>query len=71
MGCEQVVAINPEDGTAALRKKDPERFSEVKGRFNTLMARYKSECASVEAAWREAYPRFTSLLFWREYLGLM
>ena len=68
--CNQLLSINPKNGTAALRKKDPVRFNEVKERYDELMKRYKREKAHVEQEWRRAYPRFTSIAFWNEYLGL-
>lgn len=67
---KQVVCINPNDCTAIMHVRNPKRFAEVFQRKAELFERYNKEHEQVEQAYRDAYPRLTSLKFWAEYLEL-
>lgn len=67
---KRLVAIDPEHGLARLRERDEEAFARTEQRRQEVFARYEAEHEQAEAAWREAYARFTTLEFWKQYLGI-
>ena len=69
-GHSQVLAVNPEEGTAILRTKDMERFEQIMERKKRVEADYRAHNAQVEQAWQERYPYLTSIEFWTRYLGI-
>ena len=65
-----VVAYNPEDDTASIRRMDRARYDAIMKRKNAIAKRLKKEGASVRKAWCDAFPYLTSQPFWRGYLHL-
>lgn len=67
---KRVVSLCPNDLTATVRERDPERFAQVIERKQRLTAQFKAQNESVKAEYRSAHPRLTSLGFWKGYLKL-
>lgn len=65
-----VIAYNPEEDTAAIRRMDRARYEEIIERKNAIVKRLKKEGAAVKKAWGDAFPYLTSQPFWRGYLHL-
>ena len=65
------VALNAQDGTAALRTMDRNHYAGLMARYKRLLAIYRDKGASIRAAYRESLPQMTSASFWNEYLGLV
>ena len=64
------LVVNPYEATGAIHERDPQRYEELVARRDRVFERYNAEHESIERAYREAYPRLTSLEFWTEYLNL-
>ena len=67
---DQVISVNPGDLTACVRKRDPERYAQVHQREAEVFARYRAEYPQVRKAYLDAYPKLTSIGFWKSYLGI-
>ena len=65
-----VVAYNPEDDTASIRRMDRERYDAIMKRLKDVKKRMKKDGASVKKAWSDAFPYLISQPFWRGYLHL-
>jgi len=65
-----VVAYNPEDDTASIRRMDRERYDEIMKHLKDVKKRLRKDGSSVKKAWSDAFPYLTSQPFWRGYLHL-
>ena len=66
-----LLAVDPVHGQAIVRERDQARYEELEARREAVYARYDAEHEAVERAWKEAFPRLTSLDFWMDYLGIL
>lgn len=69
-GYEQILAINPDERTAALRPRNMERFKQVWERLQRVAKDYKKNHKEVERVWQAHYPYLTSQEFWLKYLDI-
>lgn len=67
---KEILAVNPADETAILRKRDRQRFKELMKRRKRVFGYYKKNRHSIEQAYREAAGRLQSEGFWRDYLKM-
>ena len=67
---EVVVAIDVANRKAVIRRRDFKRFGELHRRFRTLLREVHSRDAELRRAYSEAFPTMTSVVFWKQYLGL-
>lgn len=69
-GCEAILAVDPQNREALLRKRDVGRFEQVMERRKALMDEYDVRGREVRKQWQECYPYLTSIGFWEKYLGI-
>lgn len=69
-GYEQILLVNPDEGTGCLHVRDMERYKAIMKRLWNAVATYNTHRAQIEQQWLDAYPRLTSQEFWKEYLGI-
>lgn len=67
---EVVVAIDIPNRQASIRRRDFNRFDELHGRFRALIKDLHSRDAELKQAYSEAFPKMTSVSFWKRYLGI-
>ncbi len=65
-----VLAVNPIDKTAALRKFDKKRYKELQKRYSKLRKEYDKRIGELEVSYRQAKKYFVTEAFWEKYLGL-
>lgn len=68
---EQILAVNPFDHTAYLRKRDKKRFEALIERHERVMSYYKNNKEKIEAKYRNAAKLLQSDKFWRSYLNMV
>ena len=69
-GYEEILAINPDEHTATMRKRDMVRYEQVMTRLKRVSRTYRLHHRSIERSWRKSYPYLTSKAFWMKFLGL-
>ncbi len=67
---KEILAVNPYDKTAILRKRDSKRFSELMQRHDRVMAYYKANKKSIANSYKQASEKLQSEAFWRDYLKM-
>ncbi|MGN1223591.1 MAG: hypothetical protein ACI4TG_00640, partial [Ruminococcus sp.] len=67
---EQVLAVSPFDHTAYLRKRDKQRYQQLKKRYQRVMQYYKKNRKQIEQMYQQAAGTLQSESFWREYLNM-
>lgn len=67
---EQVLAVSPFDHTAYLRKRDKQRYQQLKQRYQRVMRYYKQNRKQIEQMYQQAAGTLQSESFWREYLHM-
>ena len=67
---KDILAVNPYDKTAVLRKRNRERFNALMERRERVMSYYKTNKAAIEQSYRDAASRLLSEGFWRNYLNM-
>ena len=67
-GAERLVVIDPYTQTGTVRTPDPERCAELWARYKRDVREFKARRSELEAAYRAARDKMTSLDFWRFYL---
>ena len=67
---EVVVAIDIPNRQASIRYRDFKRFDELHSRFRSLIKELHRRDAELKRAYSEAFPKMTSVAFWKEYLGI-
>ena len=65
-----LIAVNPQNRTAAIREIDKRRFRVLQKRYIKDMLYYRKNREKIEAAYREKKEYLTSERFWRKYLGM-
>ena len=67
---KDILAVNPYDKTAILRKRDKARFKALMKRHKKVMSYYRKNRAAIEQSYREAAVKLQSEEFWRNYLNM-
>lgn len=67
---KNILVVSPVDSMAYERKRDPERFSEVLERKKRVIRLYNKNHKNVEEMYRAAFPKLTSIDFWKGYLRI-
>ena len=67
---KDILAVNPYDKTAILRKRDKVRFKELMQRRERVMSYYKANRKAIEKSYRDAAGKLQSEGFWRNYLNM-
>ncbi|MBQ1660844.1 MAG: hypothetical protein II059_13515, partial [Clostridia bacterium] len=67
---KEILAVNPFDHTAYLRKRDKARFKELVKRHNYIMNYYKQNKENIERRYAESAKTLKSEAFWRKYLKM-
>ncbi len=67
---KEILAVNPFDHTAYLRKRDKTRFKELVKRHNYIMNYYKQNKENIERRYAESAKTLKSEAFWRKYLKM-
>ncbi len=65
-----ILAVNPHDHTAHLRKRDKARFKQLVARQKRVMAYYKAHRTEIEARYRKSAKVLKTESFWRKYLKM-
>ena len=65
-----ILAVNPHDHTAYLRRRDKNRFKELVARHKRVMTFYKNHRAEIEARYRKSAKILKTEAFWRKYLKM-
>ena len=65
-----LVAVNPNDKTAAIRRMDRKRAFSLISRYRKLVKSYKKDYAKVAKAYRDQMPEMVSMEFWKNYLNM-
>lgn len=65
-----ILAVNPHEKTAYLRKRDKARFKELVARHKRVMTYYKTNRAAIEARYAESAKTLKTETFWRKYLHM-
>ena len=67
---KSILVVSPVGFSAFERKRNPERFNEVVERKNMVFKHYRKLHEEIEESYRNAFPRLTSIDFWKDYLGI-
>jgi hypothetical protein len=67
---DRIVAETGWEANPPMFQRDPVAFRQLLVEGLRLVARLARRAAPVQAAWRDAQPRFGSRDFWRDYLNL-
>ena len=67
---DSILVVDPVNRTGCLRKRDTEKFKQLKERQDQDIRYYKKNHTRLEEAYRNAFPVLTSERFWRKYLKL-
>ena len=67
---QELLAVNPYECTASLRKMNRERYKELNKRFEEDKQMYFKKIPELTAAYHKARKHFISESFWRSYLGI-
>ena len=65
-----ILAVNPHEQTAYLRKRDKARFKALVARHKRVMAYYKANRAAIEARYAESAKTLKTEAFWKNYLKM-
>lgn len=65
-----LVAVNPNDKTAAIRRMDRKRAFSLVSRYRKLVKKYKKDYNKVAKAYRDQMPEMVSMEFWKSYLNI-
>jgi galactofuranosylgalactofuranosylrhamnosyl-N-acetylglucosaminyl-diphospho-decaprenol beta-1,5/1,6-galactofuranosyltransferase len=68
---DRIVAETGWEATPPVFQRDPVAFRRLLAEGLRLVVRLARRAALVQAAWRDAQPRFGSREFWRDYLSLV
>ncbi|MBQ8010706.1 MAG: glycosyltransferase [Ruminococcus sp.] len=69
-GAEQILAVNPFDHTAFLRKRDKKKFKELMARHKRVLKNYYKNKDKIAKAYYDAAKELKGETFWREYLHM-
>lgn len=67
---DSVIAVNPYEGTAQIRKLDKKRFREVVVRYVQIMEKYRKLHKQVDQDYYSRRKYLTSYEFWAKYLEI-
>ncbi len=67
---EQILAVNPFDHTAFLRKRDKKKFKALMARYKRVLSYYYKHKDEIAKSYRDAAAELKSETFWREYLHM-
>lgn len=65
-----LIAVDLYNQKGAIRTKDTARYKEVMQRYKEDLKKYKEMKTQLEQEYQESRERVTSLVFWKDYLGL-
>lgn len=67
---KQLLAVNPDNRTAILRKMNKARFKKIMGENKKIMRFYRANKNNIEKEYRDSRSKLTSLEFWEKYLEI-
>ena len=67
---KEILAVNPHDHTACLRKRDKARFKALVERHNYVMSYYYKNKEKIDRRYAESAKTLKSEAFWRKYLKM-
>ena len=67
---KEILAVNPAEKTAVIRKRDTKRFNELMERRKRVLSYYNQNKKSIAAMYKDAASKLLSDGFWREYLNM-
>ena len=67
---KEILAVNPVENTAYLRKRSRKRFKELMKRHRAVMRRYRRTSKKVAAEYAQAGKTLKSEKFWKNYLNM-
>ncbi len=67
---KEILAVNPYDHTAYLRKRDKNRFKELVARQKRVMKYYETHKEEIERKYAESANTLKTESFWRKYLHM-
>lgn len=69
-GKKYLIVIDWYNRCGAIRRKDPARYNAIEKRFKDDLKRYKREIGSLRKRYAAHRDEFTSIEFWKRYLGM-
>ena len=67
---KRLLATNPDNRTAIIRKMDKTRFRKILIEYKQVMKYYKKNKDKVEKEYRDSKDKLTSVEFWKDYLEI-